>query len=193
MHAAALEAIEHSVEHKAHATPYVTTIHTSTQTAEDSAVVVTPLAPLWEIDMPADTAGQPCHDHTMFAANISEWAVPPGCYADIYSPNLANYAAEPGFGYCNWWPEVLHPNDPNLLDGGQYRRGTVPVPGAVVYEAPDVQGASPDGHFAQVVAVAPGGYWMLITEMNFGWRGGGFGSVDYRYIHIGPGISFIYP
>jgi hypothetical protein len=61
----------------------------------------------------------------------------------------------------------------------------------VVHFNGGVQGASRDGHWAQVVAVAPGNYWVLITEMNFRWRGGGFGKVSYRYIHVGPGVSFI--
>jgi hypothetical protein len=56
-----------------------------------------------------------------------------------------------------------------------------------------VQGAGASGHFAQVVAIAPDHYWMLITEMNFAWRGGGFGKVDYRYAHVGSGVTFIYP
>lgn len=142
---------------------------------------------------PSDTTSQPCHSADMFLAQMSAWAVPPSCYGAIYTPNPADYAARYGFGYCDWWPEVLHPTQPDLLSGTEYHRGTVPVPGAVVYEASNVQGASPDGHYAQVVAVAPGGYWLLITEMNFTWRGGGFGKVDYRYIHVGPGITFIYP
>ena len=162
--------------------------HTSTPVAE-SAVAN---APNWAVAMPAATGGQPCHATTMFVANLGEWSVPPGCYADIYVPNPADYVARAGFGYCDWWPLVLHPSEPDLLDSGSYRRGTIPVPGAVVFEAPDVQGAGPAGHYAQVVAVAPGGYWVLITEMNFTWRGGGFGRVDYRYIHVGAGISFIY-
>jgi hypothetical protein len=159
-------------------------------TPSNSTVTV---APSWAVALPAATGGQPCHQATMFVADISQWSLPPGCYADIYAPNPADYVARAGFGYCDWWPEVLHPNQPNLLDSSAYQRSTIPVPGAVVYEAPGVQGAGPDGHFAQVVAVAPGGYWMLITEMNFYWRGGGFGLVDYRYIHVGQGITFIYP
>jgi hypothetical protein len=67
-----------------------------------------------------------------------------------------------------------------------------PVPGAAIFFAGNVQGASSAGHYAQVVAIAPDHYWMLITEMNFSWRGGGFGKVDYRYAHVGPGVTFIY-
>ncbi len=172
-------------------TPSSSSPHTQGTATQPASTTTVTVAPGWAVAMPADTASQPCHATTMFVANISEWSVPPGCYADIYT-FPSTYSNMPGFGYCNWWPQALHPNDPGLLDWGRYKTGSVPIPGAVVYEAPDVQGAGPDGHYAQVVAVAPGGYWMLITEMNFSWRGGGFGRVDYRYIHVGQGITFIY-
>lgn len=137
------------------------------------------------------TAGQPCHSSIMFIANISQWAVPPSCYGYIYAPNPANYVYRPGFGWCNWWPEVLHPNQRDILYGSEYRRSSVPTVGAAVYFAPGNQGASSGGHFAQVVGIAPGGHWVLVTEMNFTWRGGGWQKVDYRYIHVGPGVTFI--
>lgn len=139
------------------------------------------------------TTNQPCQSTTYFVANINEWAVPPGCFGAIYTPSVAAYGARPDYGYCNWWPEALNPTHPDILSGGEYTRSSVPVPGAVVWEAPGTQGASAGGHYAQVVAVAPGGYWVLITEMNFYWRGGGYGKVDYRYIHVGAGVTFIYP
>lgn len=140
-----------------------------------------------------DTAGQPCQSTDYFVPNIGEWSVPPSCFGNIYTPSEANYGYRSDYGYCNYWPEALNASHPDILYGGEYHRGSVPVPGAIVYEAGGVQGASSEGHWAQVVAVAPDGYWMLITEMNFSWRGGGWGKVDYRYIHTGPGISFIYP
>lgn len=141
----------------------------------------------------ANTTGQPCHDSVMFVPNISQWTVPPGCYGDIYSPNPGNYVPRPLFGYCDWWVMVLHPNQPDILRGPEYARDTVPAPGDAIYVAGGVQGASPAGHFADVVAVAPNNYWMLITEMNFTWRSGGFARVDYRYLHVGPGVTFIHP
>ncbi len=85
----------------------------------------------------------------------------------------------------------MNPSRPDLL-WGNYRRGSTPVPGATVVFAGGVQGASSAGHYARVVAVAPGGQWLLISEMNFTWRGGGFGRINYRYIHTGAGITFIY-
>ena len=127
----------------------------------------------------------------MFPSSISQWTTPVGCYAGIYSVNPANYVNRSGFGWCNWWPEVLHPNQPDILWGREYRHSSTPTPGAVVYFAPGVQGASSAGHWAQVVAVAPDHYWVLVTEMNFTWRGGGWQKVSYRYIHVGSGVTFI--
>ncbi len=139
----------------------------------------------------ANTAGQPCHSTTLWVAHISNWATPPGCYAKIYYPDPRDYSADSTFGYCNWWVEALHPNTPDILTNHSYPRSSTQTPGAAVWFDPGVQGASSAGHWAQVVAVNPDGYWMLITEMNFAWRGGGFGRVDYRYVHVGPGVVFI--
>jgi hypothetical protein len=139
----------------------------------------------------ANTTGQPCHSATMWVAHISNWATPPSCYANIFSPNPSNYSANSTFGYCNWWVEALHPNTPDILTNHSYPRSSTPTPGAAVWFDAGVQGASSAGHWAQVVALNPDGYWMLITEMNFAWRGGGFGRVDYRYVHVGPGVVFI--
>lgn len=137
------------------------------------------------------TAGQPCRGGVVFSRQITQWTVPSGCYAGIYRPNPANYPLRPSYGYCNWWPEVLH----TTLTGSTALHlpgHATPRAGAVVFFAGGVQGASREGHYAQVVVVAPGGYWVLVTEMNFTWRGGGFARVDYRYIHVGAGVSFRY-
>ncbi len=148
-------------------------------------------APTW---LGPDTTGQPCHSATLWAPNVGLWTVPPGCYGTIYPIDPSQYPpAGSTFGYCNWWVNELNRDKPNLLYGSQYRRGSVPVPGAAIYFSGLVQGAGASGHFAQVVAIAPDHYWMLITEMNFAWRGGGFGKVDYRYAHVGSGVTFIYP
>lgn len=134
------------------------------------------------------TAGQPCHDAVSFPANIGSWTVPNGCYAAIYFPNPANYPARPSYGWCNWWPEVLHPMDAGYsalhgpVDGS-------PHPGDVIHYNGGVDGASSAGHFGQVVALGPNG-WMLTTEMNFYWRGGGWQKVDYRYVRQGPGVWY---
>jgi len=139
----------------------------------------------------AQTAGQPCRSAVQWPKTISQWTVPLGCYSKIYTPNPASYPSRPSYGYCNWWPEVLHPSfsGSSVLHLPSH---STPKPGAVIFFAPHVQGAGDDGHYAQVVAVAPGGKWVLITEMNFYWRGGGFKRVGYRFIQVGSGVSFRY-
>lgn len=145
-------------------------------------------------DQLPNTIGQPCHDTYMFVPNITEWTVPPGCYATIYTPNRSQYMSPSTFGYCNWWVEALHPKQQDILFGTEYARTTTPIVGSAMWFPPNEQGASAAGHWAQVVAIAPDHYWLLITEMNFGWRGGGFGKVDYRYAHVDPagGVVFVH-
>lgn len=138
------------------------------------------------------TGGLPCQQTYKFVANIGMWTVPPGCYANIYYPNRSIYHASSTFGFCNWWVEALHPNQPDILYGKEYTRTSTAIAGAAVWFNPNVQGAGSEGHWAQAVAVSSDGYWVLITEMNFAWRGGGFGRVDFRYIHVGPGVVFIH-
>ena len=132
--------------------------------------------------------GEPCRSGVYATGPISAWKIPPGCYGGVYYINPAHYVARGGFGQCSWWPQVLHPNDPGILMHGH--SGT-PAPGAVIYFAPGVQGASAGGHYGEVVAVLGGG-WLLISEMNDTWRGAGWGRVNYRYVRQGPGVSFIY-
>ena len=136
--------------------------------------------------------GAPCDGPVQFPAKIDTWTVPAGCYGLIYTPNPANYASRPGFGYCNWWVRVMDTVHPDITENMTYPHGSVPRVGAAVYFDGGVQGADPAGHWARVEAIAPDGYWMLISEMNFSWRGGGFGKVDYRFAHTGPGVTFIY-
>lgn len=133
---------------------------------------------------------EPCHGGEMFLPSISQWSVPPGCYGNVFVPNPSDYPARAAQGYCNWWVEQNHLNNPNITQGSQVYLGTTPIVGAAIFFQGGVQGASSEGHWAQVVAIAPDGYWMLISEMNFAWRGAGFGRVDYRYVHTGPGLSF---
>jgi len=133
-------------------------------------------------------AGDFCHGGTMWVTHISSWAIPPGCYAGIYYPNPRNYVYRASFGWCNWWPEVLHPNDPQIL---WHARHSSPIIGAVAVFAPGDQGASDIGHYAEVVGIGPNG-WLLISEMNDSWRGAGFGRVNYRYVRLDGGLSFIW-
>jgi hypothetical protein len=138
------------------------------------------------------TGGQPCTDPVMFVPDITQWTVPPGCYGNIYRPNPANYPPRPGFGWCNWWVRVLHPNHPDITENKSYPEGGDPHPGDAVFFFGYEQGADAAGHWAQVVAVAPDHYWVLISEMNFAWRGAGWSRVDYRYIHVSPRVIFVY-
>lgn len=131
-----------------------------------------------------------CAGQSVSFANVSEWAVPNGCYSGVYYPSNQGY---PSFGWCNYWPEAMHP-----WLGHTYAAlslpshgGWAPRIGATIFYAPFVQGASAAGHYGVVVAIGPNG-WVLSAEMNFYWRGGGFGRVIYRYVHEGWGVDFRY-
>jgi surface antigen len=106
------------------------------------------------------------------------------------------------FGQCTWWAQQTRMSE-NLrgLGNARYwagnaparglRVGYAPVVGATVVFQPWVQGAGKDGHVAHVLALYPGG-WFLISEMNAYGNGGGWGRVSFRYVHAGPGVAFIY-
>ena len=132
-----------------------------------------------------------CQSPDYWLPQITQWAVPPGCYGQIYAPNPADYPARPAWGYCNWWVEELHPNLPSY-QAIHLPRHTTPLVGATVWFAPGEQGASAAGHYAEVVAINPDGHWLLISEMNNTWRGGGWGKVNYRYVHLSAGVWFLY-
>jgi hypothetical protein len=106
------------------------------------------------------------------------------------------------FGQCTWWAQYTR-KDENLTYIGDAREwawgaadrgmrvGRLPGTNASVVFLPGAQGAGGLGHVGHVEAVYPGG-WFLISEMNFYWNGGGWGRVDYRFAHTGPGVYFIY-
>ncbi len=106
------------------------------------------------------------------------------------------------FGQCTWWAQASRKGE-HLTGMGNARywaantkkRGltvsSVPRAGSTVVFQPGVQGAGGAGHVAHVIRVYPGG-WFLVSEMNFYWNGGAWGRVDYRYVHVGLGVSFIY-
>jgi surface antigen len=142
-------------------------------------------------------APEPCDPHIPSAVWTSvdyhqQWALPPGCYGGVYVPNSANYAYRRGFGWCNWWPEVLRPDESQLPWGNGLVRSATPRIGATVFFVPFNQGAGPAGHFAHVESISPDGQYILVSEMNDSWRGAGFGKVNYRYVRVEPGVSFIY-
>ncbi len=106
------------------------------------------------------------------------------------------------FGQCTWWAQYER-RDENLMHMGNaqfwasgasargYSVGSLPRAGATVVFQPGVQGAGGAGHVAHVITVYPDN-WFLVSEMNFYWNGGGWGRVDYRFAHAGPGVQFIY-
>lgn len=141
------------------------------------------------------------------AAPVSPW---PPSDPYMFVPGHPGYAvAEPNpdpywwaFGQCTWWAQnqrsdenLKHMGNAEYWAGGAaargYRVGSTPAVNATVVFQPGVQGAGGAGHVAHVVAVYPGG-WFLVSEMNFYWNGGGWGRVDYRFAHSGSGVSFIY-
>jgi hypothetical protein len=155
-------------------------------------VVISTVAPVTHNTANIPATLQPCHDTTMFLPTITQWSVPPGCYGNIYQPNPANYIQRPGFGWCNWWVRVTHPAHLDITESLAYPRGTTPAAGAPIFFDGNEQGASSEGHWAVAVAVAPDHYWVLISEMNFAWRGAGWGKLDYRYVHVSPYVHFVY-
>jgi hypothetical protein len=173
-------------------------VNAALQAGRSLTLCYTPLAPKVS-DTPnipaqpasaADTywAGEPCHSTDYVDGPIYMWKVPPSCYAGVYYINPKNYVSRAGFGWCNWWPEVLHPDRPNILHEARH---STPIPGAVVVFAGGEQGASSDGHYGEVVAILGNG-WILMSEMNDTWRGAGFARVNYRYVYEDANVTYIY-
>jgi surface antigen len=140
-------------------------------------------------------------------APVSPW---PPSDAYMYVPGHPAFAVSGApdnfyywaFGQCTWWAQWER-RDENLRGMGNARywagsaagRGytisSAPKAGATVVFQPGVQGAGGAGHVAHVEAVYPDG-WFLVSEMNFYWNGGGLARVDYRFVHSGGGVQFIY-
>jgi len=145
---------------------------------------------------PGIWAGEPCtaDRSIVWTIPVSRWAVPPGCFGLIYHPNPRDYMVNgqviPGFGWCNWWPEALLRNA-HVLDWPGH---AIPRVGFPVWYAP-LPGQHL-GHYAFVESIGSGVNtgWLLISEMNMYWRGGGWAAVDYRYIRVDyPNASYLYP
>lgn len=132
-------------------------------------------------------------------AGIGQWVRPAGYYA--YS--MTSHGWYPSyFGWCTWYASYRRQSEPLMQLGNAaawawnaprhgLATGTRPAVGATVVFQPGVQGASGAGHVGHVERVYSNG-WFLISEMAFFWNGGGWGRVSYRYVHTGPGVSFIY-
>jgi surface antigen len=108
------------------------------------------------------------------------------------------------WGQCVWWAAIKRLDERFKNLGGLayqwaanaarhgFKTGTTPRVGATVIFQRGVDGASWwGGHAAHVEKLYSGG-WFLISEMNFYAHGGGWDRVSYRYVHVGPGVSFIY-
>jgi len=132
-------------------------------------------------------------------AGIGPWVRPAGYYA--YGMSSRGFYSNL-FGWCTWYAAYRHQNEPLMQLGNAaawawnaprhgLHTGTSPAAGATVVFQPGVQGASSMGHVGHVEKVYSNG-WFLISEMSFYWNGGGWGRVSYRYVHTGPGVSFIY-
>jgi surface antigen len=135
------------------------------------------------------------------SGGFNPWAPVPG--HPTYS--LRDFAGDPYasiYGVCTWYAYYRDRSLPlsKLGVSGMWPTnaarlglsvGTKPVVGATVVFQPGVEGAGGTGHVGHVEAVYSGG-WFLISEMNFYWNGGGWGRVDYRYVYVRSGVSFIY-
>jgi surface antigen len=130
-------------------------------------------------------------------------STPPPGYASFApkEPSPDPYAG--AWGQCVWWAQYKRPDEnfiglgdaKNWANGARARGYTVtqlPVDNATVVFMPGIQGASSSaGHVSHVEEILTGG-WVLVSEMNFAFNGGGWARVDYRYIHVGTGVYFIH-
>lgn len=129
------------------------------------------------------------------------WAPVPG----HPSYGMGDFAGDPyssSFGVCTWYAWYRHRSEPLASFGSALNWvsaarahglsvGYTPAVGATVVFAPGVEGAGGGGHVGHVEAVLGGG-WFIISEMNFYFNGGGWGRVNYRYVYVRSGVSFIY-
>jgi len=121
------------------------------------------------------------------------------------SYGMTDFKGDPNsatFGVCTWYAWYRHQSSA-LMNLGMADAwaanarsrglsvGSSPRVGATAVFQPGVQGAGGSGHVGHVEAILSGG-WFIMSEMNFTWNGGGWGRVDWRYVHVGSGVSFIY-
>jgi surface antigen len=131
----------------------------------------------------------------------SSWAPVPG----HPSYGMSDFAGDPNssfFGYCTWYAWYRNQSEPLLRLGNAaswaanaprfgLRTGTAPAVGATAVFAPGVEGAGGAGHVGHVEAVLGGG-WFIVSEMNFYWNSGGWQRVDWRFVYVTSGVTFIY-
>jgi hypothetical protein len=148
---------------------------------------------------------------TTFVHGTTSSAAPSGGY-NPWAPvpghptyGLRDFAGDPYasvYGVCTWYAWYRHQSEPLMKLGVSHAWpsnapkyglsvGSQPAVGATVIFQPGVEGAGSSGHAGHVEAVLGGG-WFIISEMNFYWNGGGWGRVDFRYVYVRSGVSFIY-
>lgn len=121
-------------------------------------------------------------------AGIRLWATPPAPFDKVYYINPALYPGRGGWPTCSWWAREVSVAFGHNTGSAH----STPKIGAAIHYAPGVLGASSDGHYGHVVAIYSNG-WLLSSEMNFWWRGGGSGRVIFRFIPAhAAGVSYIY-
>lgn len=102
------------------------------------------------------------------------------------------------YGQCTWWAAHERPDLAGSVWGNAWHwvyearwsgwnEGYYPHYGAIAVFQPGVDGAGWYGHVAYVTSVGSNG-WFQVSEMNFPW----WGSVSYRWVHDGWGVTFIY-
>lgn len=129
------------------------------------------------------------------------WGPVPGhpgyAYSDFAGDPYSSY-----FGVCTWYAWDRQQNEPLFKLGNAaawawnapnygLRTGSTPAVGATAVFQPGVEGAGGGGHVAHVEQVLGGG-WFIVSEMNFGLNGGGWGRIDWRYAYVTSGVTFIY-
>ena len=101
------------------------------------------------------------------------------------------------YGQCTYWAAQMRPDLIGSVWGNAWHWvyearwsgwtiGYQPERGAVVVFQPGSGGSGWLGHVAYVTAVGNNG-WFQVSEMNFPW----WGTVTYRWVHTGWGMSFI--
>ena len=150
--------------------------------------------------IPIANVPQPPEPTTAPVGPYDNWTPPPG----YTSFAIEDFSTDPwaySFGQCTWWVRYKRLDENLTLMGDAWNwanaaraRGltvtTTPAANATVVFAPYVQGAGGLGHVAHVEQLLSDG-WVLVSEMNFFWNGGGLGRVSYRYIQAGDGVWFI--
>jgi len=182
-----------------------------TDTATVGAVQILPTATATATPLPPTATPRPLPPTPTPPVQPSNPSPPSGPYSmgtpppGYHSFAVTDFPGDPwaaSFGQCTWWVAHKRPDENflgmgNALDWASSARArgftvtATPAPNATVVFAPGVEGASALGHVSHVEQVLTGG-WVLVSEMNFNWNGGGFARVDYRYVYAGAGVSFIH-